>query len=67
MKRLNLDLTPNDVAELRKAKDLLEAMSITETIRRSVRFTNRLLEHRGKCGQIIIERKSSRQSIAIIA
>ncbi len=67
MKRFNLVFTDNEVSELERAKELLGAVSLTETIRRSVRLTNKLLELQGKNGQLIIKDKKSIQSTIIVA
>lgn len=67
MKRFNLVFTDDEVSELERAKELLGAVSFTETIRRSVRLTNKLLELQGNNGQLIIKDKKSIQSTIIVA
>lgn len=66
MKRLNLELTDSDFDELVKAKEALHAASIAEAIRRSVRFTNKILELQEDRRQITTTDENGKQTLIVI-
>ena len=64
MKRVNMELSDDEFAELEKAKSLFGASSYTEAVRRSLRLANKLIER--KDDQVFVRNGKREQSLVII-
>lgn len=64
MKRINLNLSNDEFAELEKATSLFGASSYTEAIRRSLRLANKLIGRED--GQIFVRNGKKEESLVII-
>lgn len=64
MKRVNMELSDDEFAELEKAKSLFGASSYTEAVRRSLRLANKLIGRDD--GQIFVRNGKGEQSLVII-
>lgn len=64
MKRVNMELSDDEFAELEKAKSLFGASSYTEAIRRSLRLANKLIGRED--GQIFVRNGKKEESLVII-
>ena len=63
MKRVNMELSDDEFAELEKAKSLFGASSYTEAVRRSLRLANKLIEHNN--GQVFVRNGKKEESLII--